>query len=181
MLLYDKINVIDLEATCWATRGDYQREHTEIIEIGICKYVVASGEITDKRSIYIHLIKSEISAYCTQLTGITPERVAAEGMTLAEAAKLLKKDYSSDKRVYAGWGDWDRVMMERTCAERGVDPPFGKTYFNLKALFLMRHKRLKGIGLDQVMAMAGETFEGHHHSGADDAFNTAKLLRSIFT
>ena len=32
----DKILVLDLEATCWEEDGAYQREHSEIIEIGVC-------------------------------------------------------------------------------------------------------------------------------------------------
>lgn len=179
MLIYDKINVLDLEATCWEADGDYQREHTEIIEIGICKYVVATGAIEEKRSYYVQPTRSEISPYCTELTGITPERVAAEGTTLAEALRLIKKDYAAAVRVHAGWGDWDRRMILRECARHDIKPRFNPTYWNIKSLAAAKLRAHRGINLYDALEAAGETFEGKLHCGADDAYNTAKLLRLV--
>lgn len=181
MFLYDKINVLDLEATCWERGGDYQREYSEIIEIGICKYVVASAEITDKRSFYVVPERSEISPYCTALTGITPELVREEGTTLARALDLIRRKYSCDKRLWAGWGEYDRAQLLAECARAGIACPFQRSYLNVKALYAMRRNGAEPVDLDGALGLMGVGFEGRPHSGADDAYNAARVLREVLT
>ena len=59
----DKIVVIDLEATCWGDGEIPIGSSVDILEIGICNLVVATGEITDKQSIYVIPERSEITSF----------------------------------------------------------------------------------------------------------------------
>ena len=76
----NKIIIIDLEATCWEGIPP-QGEVSEIIEIGICLLDTLTGEISDNRGILVKPTHSKISPFCTQLTTITPELVAREGVS----------------------------------------------------------------------------------------------------
>jgi len=179
MFLYDKIIVVDFEATCWEDK-EYQKENSEIIEIGICKYVISTGEIEDKRSYYIKPEKSEIGKYCTDLTGITQDKIDSEGVTLDIALKRISKKYSPQVRIWAGFGENDRSMLENDCYKKGIINPFSVTYWDIKALLLVKDKIDNTIGLKKEIERVGEIFEGLNHSAADDAYNAAKLLRYIF-
>ena len=76
----NKIIIIDLEATCWEGIPP-QGEVSEIIEIGICLLDTLTGEISNNRGILVKPTHSKISPFCTQLTTITPELVAREGVS----------------------------------------------------------------------------------------------------
>ena len=62
---FDRIVVVDVEATCWA--ADPPPDQTsEIIEIGVCILDVANGERLDRKSILVRPTQSSVSAFCTQ-------------------------------------------------------------------------------------------------------------------
>ncbi len=50
MFLYDKVIVIDIEATCWEKGQIPDNQKREIIEIGICKLNMSDGNIEKKLS-----------------------------------------------------------------------------------------------------------------------------------
>ena len=67
----DLLNVIDVEATCWD--GPTPPGQTnEIIEVGICVLNIRTLERVERRHIMVRPERSEISAFCAELTGITP-------------------------------------------------------------------------------------------------------------
>jgi len=71
----DQILILDVEATCWeGTPPDGQE--AEIIEVGVCPLVVATGERLTRQSILVRPTRSTVSAYCTALTTLTHEQVA---------------------------------------------------------------------------------------------------------
>ena len=73
--LLDKILVIDLESTCWDGPPP-EGQVSEIIEIGVVTLDVAALQRVDKQSILIKPTKSEISAFCTQLTTLKKNSTA---------------------------------------------------------------------------------------------------------
>lgn len=179
--LLDQILVIDLESTCWEGPPPAGMS-SEIIEIGVCVVDVAKLERIDKRCFLVQPVKSEISPFCTQLTTLTADDLAEAG-TLAEAARVLKKDYRAHERLWASWGDYDRNQMQRCCQEASIAYPFGGRHLNVKTLFAAAHGLVKEIGLDAAYAQLGEKLAGTHHRGVDDAWNIAgilcRLLRAI--
>ena len=179
--LLDQILVVDLESTCW--EGPPPAGMTsEIIEIGLCVVDVVRLERIEKRCFLVKPLKSEISPFCTQLTTLTVADLESAG-ALADAARVLKRDYRGHERLWASWGDYDRNQLQRCCQEQGVAYPFGGRHLNVKTLFGVARGLPNELGLDAACAHLGVPLEGTHHRGVDDAWNIAgilcRLLRSI--
>jgi len=172
--LLDQILVIDLESTCWDGPPP-EGQASEIIEVGVCPVEVASLRRLEKRSLLVKPVRSTVSAFCTQLTTLTAEHLQNAG-SLADAVRVLKKEFRSQERLWASWGDYDRRQFERVCKELGVGYPFGVSHLNVKTLFAVAFGRGEELPLDAAYAQLGLPMEGTHHRGADDAWNIAGLL-----
>ncbi|MEW6579808.1 MAG: 3'-5' exonuclease [Chloroflexota bacterium] len=173
----DRIIVIDVEATCWEGEPPPGQE-TEIVEIGVCVLDVLTGERLAHESILVRPERSQVSPFCTQLTTLTPERVA-RGVTFEHACRILRRKYGAGDRAWASYGDEDRRLFEKQCAARGVPYPFGPTHLNVKALIALLHGLPREIGLPGALALLNLPVEGTPHRGVDDACNTARLLASL--
>ena len=170
----DEILVVDLESTCWEAEPP-SGQSSEIIEIGLCPVDVNTLTRTEKRSILVKPIQSEISEFCTGLTTLTPDMFTEAG-SLADAVRTLKKDYASKDRLWASWGDYDRRQFERVCKAQDVGYPFGPSHLNVKSLFAAAIGNGHEMGLDGAYKRLGLTMEGTHHRGDDDAWNIAGIL-----
>ncbi|GHO84252.1 3'-5' exonuclease [Dictyobacter formicarum] len=173
----DKVLIVDVEATCWEN-GIPEGQENEIIEIGLCLLDVASWQSQDKRSIIVRPEHSTISPFCTQLTGITQEQVD-QGISFSEACTLLKAEYGSQERVWASYGEADRLYFERQCQSRRIAYPFAPRHINIKALFALWHGLPKEVGMSTALHIAGLPLEGTHHHGDDDAWNIAALFSAM--
>jgi len=172
----DEIIIIDLEATCWEGDGDYQRRRSEIIEIGVCKMDADSGEIIKSEGILVKPVQSEISAFCTRLTSITPQMVERDGISLKEACQKLGEQYLSKQLTWASYGAYDRTMLTEQCTRFGVAYPMSRQHINVKVFFSEVYKLGKGIGMAGALRMLNLPLEGTHHRGVDDAKNIAKIF-----
>lgn len=175
----DKILVVDVESTCWAGAPP-QGQVSEIIEIGLCVVNLDKNTIDENRQIYVKPHQSEVSDFCTKLTGITSDTIKQHGVDFAEAVQLLEKTYLSKSRVWLSWGDYDRRQFERTCQQRQLNYPFGPTHINAKTLFAIQQRLEREVGLTQALERLNIPLEGRHHSGVDDAYNIAKIVLSLF-
>ncbi len=173
---FDIVNVIDLEAICWED-GAPAGMQCEIIEVGIVELDVTSGAIGRKTSMIVKPERSGVSKYCTQVTGITPAQAAA-GNPIDIACLRLRKEFAGRERLWASWGDFDRAQIERQCNEYGVPYPLSRAHINILALANAKWRR-RFDSVPDALALIEEKFEGRLHSGADDAFNEAKVLRSL--
>ena len=174
----DQILVVDVEATCWPGAPP-EGEESEIIEIGLCVLDVARGERLHRRSILVRPERSKISEFCTQLTSLTRKQVNKEGISFRQACALLEREYVSRKRIWASYGDYDRLLFLRQCEARRVDYPFSTGHLNIKSLFGIMHALPYEIGMARALQMAGLPLEGRHHRGVDDAWNVALLLSRL--
>ncbi|MDY6846918.1 MAG: 3'-5' exonuclease, partial [Chloroflexota bacterium] len=173
----DKIIVLDLEATCW--QGDPPPgETSEIIEIGLCILDVSSGERSEKRTIFVKPERSTLSGYCIELTTITPEMLS-DGYRFAEACQILREEYRSEKRTWASYGDYDRLMMAQQCQQTGVPYPFGRSHINVKNLLALHLNLKREVNLLTGTALLDLPFEGTIHRGVDDAWNIAAVLSRV--
>jgi inhibitor of KinA sporulation pathway (predicted exonuclease) len=173
----DQILVIDLEATCWQGAPPPGQDN-EIIEIGLCVLDVSTGQRLDNPSIIVQPVHSTVSEYCTALTTLTQEDVEA-GIPLREACHLLEKEYGSQERLWASYGDYDRWQFQRECSAHGIDYPFADRHINVKSLFAVAHGLPRELPLDEAMAYMGFPLEGTHHRGGDDAWNIARILGTL--
>lgn len=169
--------MVDIESTCW--EGEPPPDQcSEIIEIGICTLDVASGERLDQESILIKPLASRVSEFCTHLTTITQQMVD-EGILFSEACLILQNKYSSRRRVWASYGDYDRKMMLKQCCKLDVAYPFGDTHINIKNILAVMLGFPKEAGMDQALALLDMPLIGTHHRGVDDAWNMAMMLSSL--
>lgn len=175
----DKVIVVDLESTCWR-ESPPQGQTSEIIEIGVAVLDMRTLIPEGKRSILVKPLTSHVSDFCTQLTTLTADQLEREGVTLAQACKILKSEYEGKSRVWASWGDYDRRQLERDCKAKGIGYPFGPTHLNAKALFSLLRQEPREHGMAEALELLGLKLEGTHHRGHDDAWNIAKIMSAMF-
>lgn len=175
----NQIIIVDLEATCWENDRIPIGQKVDIIEMGICKLDLISNTISQKQSIYVIPERSEINRFCTSLTGITPQLIEEKGIYFEEACEKIKDEYNPELLTWAGYGNFDREQIIEQSDWLGIENPFSGQYLNVM-YELKNHFRLhKSIGLKRALDYLKMDFEGNHHSGADDAYNTAKILNKI--
>ncbi|MEU6708743.1 3'-5' exonuclease [Streptomyces wuyuanensis] len=171
------LNVVDVEATCW-DGAPPPGAVSEIIEIGLTVVDLRAGERVARHRILVRPRRSEVSAFCTELTGLTAAEVDT-GIEFADACRLLAAEHAAGSRPWASWGDYDRKQFERQCAATGTAYPFGRRHTNAKAAFTDARGLRKRPGMAQALRIAGLPLEGRHHSGEDDAWNIAALVLSL--
>ena len=173
----NRIVVIDVESTCWE-KQTYQKN--EIIEIGITELAFSTNfYIKDNRSIYIKPIHSEVSEFCTKLTGITEQILNENGGYPPEVFDSLYKEYGKNNIIWASYGDYDREMFRRMSLLYDIKYPLGRTHLNVKTLFALSSNLNQEVGLAEAISILGNTFHGIHHSGKDDSYNIAILLINL--
>ncbi|GAA2053605.1 3'-5' exonuclease [Catenulispora yoronensis] len=171
--------MVDVEATCWTGRPP-AGQVSEIIEIGLTVVDTEQRVRVGKHRILVRPERSTVSAFCTELTGLTQEEVDG-GVRFTEACAQLETEHFADSRVWASWGDYDRKQFQRQCEAGRVRYPFGSTHVNAKQQFAVARGWPKGIGMHRALEVAQLPLEGRHHSGADDAWNIAALVVGLMT
>lgn len=180
-----KLLIIDFEATCWEdgrTVTDDGQEQ-EIIEIGYALANLSTETIEHNGSIFIINAKSNVSDYCTNLTGITQEQLLEYGyQDLHAGFEALQKEIGSLRRYpWASWGSWDEEQYRKYYSTNLQKPPLSRYYLNLKVQFFLSHRALKKMpGMATALDFIQTPLEGRHHSGADDAKNLAKIAFYLY-
>ena len=171
------INVIDVEATCWDSPEERNSQYNEIIEIGITAVDLPDLTTHRNESIYVIPKDSTISQFCTELTGITPGKIASEGVSFHKAIGILKTQFRIHNRPWISWGDYDKDQIQRDCDRNNLvyKKIFFKRHTNFKTVFAMLYGLSKELGVAAALHYVGLKFEGHLHSGKDDSYNIARL------
>lgn len=175
----NKTLIVDLESTCWPDNNKCPTgQFSDIIEIGIVLYDLERLEIIENDSIIV-FPKSEITEYCTKLTGHTELSIRKNGIPFENALALLRSRYKSHKISWMSWGDYDRRQFERQCKREDKKYPFSITHTNLKHVFAICAGESYECNVERALAKLGMDFEGTPHSGVDDAKNIANILTEI--
>ncbi|UXI03518.1 3'-5' exonuclease [Photobacterium sp. TY1-4] len=174
---FNRIVCFDLEMCCW---NDGRESRTgEIIEIGVAELDLVTGQIVRRAQHFVKPEHDEVSPFCTELTGIKPDVIAKNGKPLATILKSVEQKFGGRHKIYAAWGR-DDAILRAECKAKDLKVPFNE-YLNLATLFrLQRHVSNKRCGLRAAMDMAGLEWEGRHHSGYVDAYNLARLAKTLF-
>ncbi|MCX8531808.1 3'-5' exonuclease [Chryseobacterium luquanense] len=175
----NQILIVDLEATCWENDRIPIGQKVDIIEIGICELNRTTKAISKKQSIYVIPERSKINKFCTDLTGITPKLIEEKGIHFEEACEKIRDDYDSTLLTWAGFGNFDKEQIMEQCDYLGIENPFSENYINIMHQFKAYNGLYKMMGLKRALKAMNMDFDGNHHSGADDAYNAAKILREI--
>jgi 3'-5' exoribonuclease 1 len=167
--------ILDLEATCW--QGNNMNRRQEIIEIAAYS-VNGYREWNDRFQRFIKPVEHpRLSAYCTELTGITQEQI-----NKAKRFESVFNDFQEwmeshdHPQLMCTWGHKDMIIIKEECNAHDIDCNFLPKAINLKLQFATMHRLQKQIGLLKALDFAGIEFEGSPHRAQDDAFNTAKLF-----
>ena len=175
---YGKVVIVDLENTCWEPREEQGDQPSEVIEIGVCVLDTKTLDISRKHSYIIKPKLSKISEFCTKLTGHTWKSVKS-GMQFDHACNKLAKEYGTKNKVWVSWGDGDRLHMEKECADKKTKYPFGPTHINLSAVYNIFMGSTVNFSVERALDKLGIGFIGKPHCGADDAYNTAMILKNL--
>lgn len=169
---YTKVVCFDLEMCCW---NDGRNPRTgEIIEIGIAEVDLFTGVITRVSQYYVKPEKDEVSAFCTELTGITQAVVDKQGRPLKEVIESIEKRYGFNK-IYGAWGRDQWVVLDE-CQRKGIRIRRFE-YVNYSLMYKMSKKTKKmRFGHRKAMNMENLGWQGQQHSGVVDAFNLARLV-----
>lgn len=166
--------VIDLEMTCEENRVSGYKP--EIIEIGVVQ-VDFNGNVLSRHQFLVRPKNNRISDYCTELTGLTFEKLKKEGMPLEEAFNKLKKIGSKNKKIIAWGEDW--IQFENESAEKGLENPLSGRHLNLSMMHSVFHRSCSKTALEDAIEYYGVEQVGTLHSGVDDAHNTALVFQAM--
>ncbi len=170
------ILVIDFESTC--EKGRPKGYPSDIIEIGAV-WATPEGEALDTLRLVVQT-ETPITAFCTELTGLTQSDVGA-GLTYAQAMQALAEFASRySTREWASWGVSDLKSLEIDCAKHSVENPLKDwTQRNLKKEFVKARRVKPEMGLKKACEIAGFEMGDRHHRALPDALNTIKFLPHI--
>ncbi|MYW63599.1 DNA polymerase III [Streptomyces sp. SID8379] len=174
------LNVVDVEATCWDGQPP-PGSVSEIIEVGLTVVDLDARRRLGRHRILVRPSRSSVSAFCTELTGLTQAEVD-RGVPFADACRTLRERFAAQHHQWASWGDYDRHQFRRQCEASGAaraSYPFGAVHINAKAVFTESHGLRKRPGMAQALTVAGLPLEGRHHRGEDDAWNIAALVLHV--
>lgn len=175
----DHINIIDVESTCWERGKQPEGQQSEIIEVGLTQLQLPELEVKHRTHWFIKPNASSVSQFCTDLTGITPSRVNAEGIGFDKVCKALRGVYDSLNQPWASFGDYDKNMFRKDCKRHHIEYPFGSRHINIKTLAAIMCGQSKEMGMTGVLSHLGLQMKGEHHSAADDSYNIARIFQDL--
>lgn len=175
---YDKILIIDLEAQCWDKEVP-EGFGKDIIEIGLATVNFKTLDIERHDEIIVKPEKCQISSFCKELTSIDQEMIDKNGIHLREACDILINKFSGKKRAWGSWGNYDRKHLKLECHKNDIKYPLSENHWNIKSIVVPFFGWNKEMGLKNAIEKLGMEFDGNHHRGCDDAFNTAKILVEV--
>jgi inhibitor of KinA sporulation pathway (predicted exonuclease) len=172
----NSILVVDLEMTCWRGHPPSGQEQ-EIIDIGLCAVAPGGVEVSQPHDIWVKPIRSEVSRFCTQITGITDEDLD-DGQPFSVAGEELKK-YSRHCCAWGSYGLPDKRWLEIEYARLGRPGLKGMPYINIRKLVRNFFSLEYCTGLAESVRLCGKRFVGKAHTGGVDAYNAAVVLGHI--
>lgn len=181
----DIFAIMDLEWTSW--EGARQRwwsgpgEEMEIVQIGALK-VRDDEALTETETLDVLVtpkINPQLSDYFVQLTGITQDRLDADGIGFVESLEALRDFLGGIAKVYS-WGT-DIRILERNCGLNGVDFPFDEAMFADARELLSRtvDAKLDKVNSSQLPAAMGFPPPGAAHQGLGDCRCIAETFRIL--
>jgi inhibitor of KinA sporulation pathway (predicted exonuclease) len=169
--------VVDIEGTCWESEAERKANVSEVVEVGHAVVDLdAPAVLYAPESYVVRLTRSVVSPFCERLTGMTAERVAAEGVPFEVACAGLWALAGRGQGLWCSWGDYDRIAVARQCDRERLRYPFGTRHVNLKTLCAMVYGWPIEVGMGEALRRLRMDPEGEAHRGKWDAWNIARIL-----
>jgi inhibitor of KinA sporulation pathway (predicted exonuclease) len=148
----------------------------EIIEIGVVEMDLQTLSISREKAYFVRPRRWEISAHCTELTGITAEDVRT-GRPFPKALAALTDEFSPSKAMCCTWGN-DDALIAATCQEHRLKSPL-RYLVDLAHLFPGLFLLKQQVSLAKAVDMLEFGFDGAPHTALPDARNTARVHAAI--
>lgn len=172
-LSLDLMLVLDVEATTAADRElDAPRD---VIQIGACLLNMATGSVDQADSILVRPTRSEVTAFCTDITGITPA-MAQAGRSFRKACEWLTVTYDAGNKPWASFGTFDIEQFSVQCERERVPYPLSANYIDAKLVVALHAGWTKSKGLSGALEALQLEKQGRSHDAKDDAVNAARVL-----
>lgn len=189
---FDFYVVLDFEATCDDGKAP---EPQEIIEFPSVLLSAGTFETVDQFSSFVRpLHNPELTAFCTELTGITqqqtdqaplfPEVLENHGAWLRSHGLRVSDGDSGTGFAFILCGDWDLKTMFpaqcKVCEPRVTYLPHAfRQWINIKKHFAAYLNIRRAPGMAGMLRQLNIELTGRHHSGIDDCRNIAKIVRHL--
>ncbi len=174
----DRLLVVDLELTCWDASEPPAGQVPEPIEIGVVEIDTKALGITRSGRWLVRPRRSELSPFCTALTGISAEEIGRQGRPFPEVCHAVAHGFGTARKTWAAWG-LDILPLAEAARVHGTSSPFSGSFLDLAQLFGMLAGTSRRIGLEDALSALGCPFEGRRHSALDDARNAARVYLEI--
>lgn len=168
--------IYDLEATCWKDGLDGRTQ--EVIEIGALKYD-ESGTLDSRFESFIRpVVHTQLSSFCTQLTGITQIDVNQAEEFPIVIDEFIEWTGWDDGQEYllCSWGNFDKKIFQKNCRLHDIETDWVEAHISLKHQYQDLHGLRQRIGLKRAIEREGFVFEGAQHRAIYDAENLAKIF-----
>jgi inhibitor of KinA sporulation pathway (predicted exonuclease) len=181
--------VVDIEATCWDTKEEQGSKPNEVIEIGVAVLEYATGKVIDRASLVVRPRFTQVSPFCTELTGWTQDQIMEQGKDIAKVLKQFRETFKpTPQHTWFSCGQYDKNMLSSK-TQKGIGALYGiqadvnpfdfMNHVNIKTEFAQMKGYKKEKGMGGMLEAIGEKLEGRHHNGADDALNIAKIVMYV--
>lgn len=195
LLLAKSLLLVDLECTCGLGVPN-ERDVQEIIEIGMWLGSEEDwgGVRRSQHSLFVRPQHTVVNDFCTRLTGITAGAISGEPVFSARVKWLQSTGMPRwGAEVWSSWGEFDKSQFQRQCDREGLENPLAAVpHVNAKAVLKPALQAIaqerggsfpkgarRGVGLGTALTLLGMEFVGRPHSGADDAFNAARVIHAV--
>lgn len=154
-----------------------------------------TGNILSEFHQYLLPVESaRLSDFCTNLTGITQNKIDAEGIPLATCLMLFDKwlkemitihslvlpktnrTAMQGNCAFATWSDWDLgICLLKECARKRLKKnSYFDQWIDIKYVYKKWYK-YSPKNFAEALQHVGSMFRGREHSGIDDSRNIASL------
>ena len=175
---FNKLVIIDLEATCWE-RGEHKPSEMETIEIGAVLVDNVRVEAFDELDLFVRPIRHPVlSDFCMELTSIRQKDVDTADLFPVAWQRFMNWVADSTDLCVASWGAYDSKQLKQDCIYHDLVYPFENRHLNLKRMFGAMHGDRK-FGMKRALRMLGLKLEGTHHRGIDDARNIFRIYQQM--
>jgi inhibitor of KinA sporulation pathway (predicted exonuclease) len=183
--------VLDFEATCW--ENSKNKNQMEIIEWPSVLYKVTENEnglkgttqlIGEFHQYVKPTINFTLTAFCTQLTGITQNVVNNAGtfeIVYKNHIKWLSENVPQNSNfIITTCGKWDLEiqLVKELYAKNFNLHGYYKKFIDVKTEFETQYK-MKAYGMKGMLRDLNLKLDGRHHSGIDDTRNISKIMLQI--
>ncbi|KAH7107021.1 exonuclease RNase T and DNA polymerase III [Auriculariales sp. MPI-PUGE-AT-0066] len=181
--------ILDFEATCDDGRvPSFNSRKQEIIEFPVLVYNIASRQVEHTFHSYIRpILQPELTPFCTELTGIQQETVAAAepfDQVWDRFTTFMTEKLPADSTSYTflTCGDWDlKTMLPLQLSHIGIRtmPNDMRTWLNIKVVFSRVKSVQRPKGMVSMLNSLKLPLQGRHHSGIDDCKNISRIVTSL--